>query len=211
MGESAISKVDLKMLWEVMQRGNKGCAFFTELCSDDPARQQVAVSRLCEVMQQVYVTLQKPTYKKYINKDLYEKATKELKDLEPHWAILVCKDAVGGEGNDPVTMTVGKLNYKMNATITEARDETKVTAAAKKVHEWLSKEKSDLRSLLSFLSTGGLFYVAQCHEKTHRAYLQSPATKRPISQDDFVDMNKKRLCNKAEAMAMPQSCTDLPA
>ena len=39
------------------------------------------------------------------------------------------------------------------------------------MHEWLSKQYSPLRSVIALFSAGGLFYVAQCHEKGARAYL----------------------------------------
>ena len=41
-------------------------------------------------------------------------------------------------------MTVGKLNYRMNATIAEAREEAKVKPAAEALYMWL--KKTSLRS-----------------------------------------------------------------
>ena len=204
MGESAIATVSLSVLWEVIANGNKATKYFSELCSDDLGRQQVAVSRLCEVLGHLSTTLEKPQYKKYIQKDLYEGAIKELKDLKPHLPILQCKDSVNPEGDDD-TMTVGKLNYRMNATIAERRDEGKVKAAAEALYKWLSQDKSKLRQIIALLSAGGLFYVAQCHEKTHRAYLQE---KRP-SKEKFVEMNTERLCTGVKTTKMTRN-DDMP-
>ena len=194
MGESAIARVKLDILWDVLCKGNKAVEYFTELCSDDPKRQQVAVSKLAEVLTLAMATLEKDTYKKHIEKKLYEGAMKEVKDLKDLLPILICRDSVGQDQTDD-TMTVGKLNYQMSATVGETKDEEKVKAAAEKLYAWLTKEKSDLRSLLSFLSGGGLFYAAQCHEKATRAYIQHKEGKRKVSEKTFVDMNVKRLCS----------------
>ena len=38
MGESAISRVKLDILWDVLCKGNKAAEYFTELCSEDCKR-----------------------------------------------------------------------------------------------------------------------------------------------------------------------------
>ena len=164
----------------------------------------MAVSRLCEVLSLLRIELEQPTYKKHIAASLYGPAMKELEDLKNHLPALTCKDAITPEGEDD-TMTVGKLNYRMNATIAEARDEKTVKPAAEALYAWLSKGKSSLRELIALLSGGGLFYVAQCHEKTHRAYLSQ---KRP-TKEKFVEINTKRLCTGGKKADVGES--DLPS
>ena len=66
--------------------------YFCELCSDDQKRQQVAISRLCEVLDVTFKALEKPIYEKYIDKGLYTKAKLEMTKLKPHLSNLVCKD-----------------------------------------------------------------------------------------------------------------------
>ena len=205
MGKSSVATCPLATLWQVTANGNKGAKYFCELCSEDPCRQQVAVSRLCEVLSQLCTELEMPVYKKYIDKPLYDPAMKELKELKNHLPILQCKDAITPEGEND-TMTVGKLNYRMNTTIAEARDEATVKNAAEALYAWLKKDKSTLRELIAFLSGGGLFYVTQCHEKVHRAYLSE---KRP-TKDDFTAMNKKRLCTASKKPDVEGS-SDLPS
>ena len=204
MGESAIATVSLETLWEVIANGNKATKYFSELCSEDKCRQQVAVSRLCEVLSQLSITLEKEVYKKYIQKDLYEAAMNELKLLKAHLPILQCKDGVSTEGGEE-NMTVGKLNYQMNATIAETRDEPEVKKAAEALYTWLKMEKSKLRALIALLSGGGLFYVVQCHEKTHRAYIKE----KRVSKEVFQEMNTKRLCTGG-AKKQKSDCMDLP-
>ena len=66
--------------------------YFCELCSDDQKRQQVAISRLCEVLEVTFKALEKPIYEKYIDKGLYSKAKLEMTQIKPHLSTLICKD-----------------------------------------------------------------------------------------------------------------------
>ena len=211
MGESAIGSVDLPTLYEVLEKGNKAVAYFSELCSDDDTRKQVAVSRLCEILQSTRKMLDQPAYKKYIEKKLFDAAMKELNELGPHLPILISKEPTKTDDKNE-EMTIGRLNYAMNKDDKEEekKEEPQVEEAAKAMHKWLSKPKSDLRSLLALLSGNGLFYVAQCHEKSHRAYLQQGCKRGSSNEADFVAMNKKRLCQvkvekpKGENNDMPE-------
>ena len=65
---------------------------------------------------------------------------------------------------------IRSIAYKQK-TVSEVRSKTAIEDAAKHLHVWLSKPTSPFRSLIAFLSSGGLFYVAQCHEKSARAYI----------------------------------------
>jgi hypothetical protein len=70
-----------------------------------------------------------------------------------------------------------------------------VTAAADKVYDWLFTQESKLRALLSFMSGGGIFYVAACHEKTARAF-----AKKDISKTKFIEAaNARMTCGGAAA------------
>lgn len=68
-----------------------------------------------------------------------------------------------------------------------------ITEAAAKVYEWLHKKDSMLRSLITFLSSGGLFYVAQCHEKCARAFCREDITK-----EDFIMAARARIGSEPE-------------
>ena len=78
-------------------------------------------------------------------------------------------------------------------------------AAAEALYAWLNKDKSPLRQLIALLSGGGIFYVAQCHEKTHRAYIQE----KRVSKEVFQEMNTKRLCTGG-VKKQKGDCMDLP-
>jgi hypothetical protein len=50
-------------------------------------------------------------------------------------------------------------------------DNNKLTESATFLHTWLENKTSVLRGLFVFLSSGGVFFSAQCHEKSMRAFL----------------------------------------
>ena len=56
--------------------------------------------------------------------------------------------------------------------------------AAEHIYDWLKKEKSMLRSIVAFFSGSGLFFVAQCHEKSSRAFLECYG----LTKEQFVAM-----------------------
>jgi len=49
MGASGIEHLSDDKLWELMQRGNKAAAAFSEICFEEPDRHSVAISRFAEV------------------------------------------------------------------------------------------------------------------------------------------------------------------
>ena len=49
MGSSGIEHLSDEKLWELMQRGNKAAAAFSEICFEEPDRHSVAISRFAEV------------------------------------------------------------------------------------------------------------------------------------------------------------------
>ena len=89
----------------------------------------------------------------------------EAQLLKPHLAILnQGKAAKNGLGS------MKSVAYYVSDTAgvsSPGRSE----ASASYLYDWLHKEDSILRGLLTYLSGGGAFFVAQCHEKTLRAYV----------------------------------------
>ena len=83
---------------------------------------------------------------------------------------------------------------KLNAYRAVPVEPEKATASAKHVYQWLNGE-STFRSILKFLSKGGLFYTAFCNEKLTRAYLVG----NNISEDGFVKLCLHRLSNPEPA------------
>ena len=61
--------------------------------------------------------------------------------------------------------------YRPNAAAADNQDHVAA------VYDWLKKDSSPLRSAIALFSSGGLFYVAQCHEKGARAWLAAGHTR----------------------------------
>ena len=78
---------------------------------------------------------------------------------------------------------------KLNAYKVVPVDRGVAEVAAKHVYVWLNKS-SNLRSLLMFLSKGGIFYTAFVNEKLTRAYIAGENLK----EQQFVELCVYRLC-----------------
>ena len=126
--------------------------------------------------------------------ELYAEAMKEFNALKPHFTMLMGKDIATGDGGD----TVGSIVY---SGVGDFKNPEEVTAAAKKVYEWLKKPSSKWRSLLVLLSGGGLFYSAAVHEKSHRAYI-AHGEKDPVLVKDYQCWCRARLCSSGPVAVM---------
>ena len=177
MGASGIEAAPMKTLWETMQKGNKVTSYFSEYCSEDSDRQAIALSRFCEVMIAAIRRLLDPLSNKVIKETVYTEACKEAQDLMPYLQALN-----RGRSGGSAPSSIRGLAYASSPAV--AADPTAVRTAAEFVYDWLKKEKSMLRSIVAFLSGSGLFFVAQCHEKSSRAFLECYG----LTKEQFVAM-----------------------
>jgi hypothetical protein len=178
MGVSRIESISLAELVKMLSAGNKAVKYFTEFADDDPERKGVAISRMAQVMTIVLERLEGDVAAKVLDKAVLHEAMKEVRELKPHLMIL----------NGGMNQGSGSKSLKYANVQAAPKNAKDVKVAAEKVYEWLTKPTSTLRSLLSFLSGGGCWYVAACHEKTARAYI-----KKGISEPDFTEASIKRL------------------
>ena len=74
----------------------------------------------------------------------------------------------GPVGKQDVTRLKSLAYYKAGGT---GADDQELEDAAVTLHNWLSTENSRLRQFLCGMSAGGLFFVAQCHEKAGRSFV----------------------------------------
>ena len=84
------------------------------------------------------------------------------------------RDCGKDQGNGPIGFGRVARQTQSNAEGSDATvppTPTQITEAVKALHAWLNKARSPLRAIFNILSQGGAFYVAQCHEKTGRAWL----------------------------------------
>jgi hypothetical protein len=182
MGESGIEQCSLKELWTMVSTGNKAAAFFSEFADSDSTRRGIAISRLSQTIQVSVARLREPTCKKVLTPDLLKRALEEADRLEPHLGML-------NGGNNVSTQMVG-LKKRALAVCKSPED---VSKAANVLYDWLMQDVSPLRSLIAFMSGAGGWYVAQCHEKTARAYLQKSADT-TVSKKSFAEDAVSRLC-----------------
>ena len=178
MGVSRIESISLAELVKMLSAGNKAAKYFTDFADDDLERKGVAISRMAQVMTIALERIEGDVAAKVLDKAVLHDALKEVQELKPYLVIL----------NGGMNQGSGSKSLKYANAQAAPKNATDVKAAAEKVYQWLNKPTSTLRSLLSFLSGGGCWYVAACHEKTARAYI-----KKGISEHDFTEASIKRL------------------
>ena len=113
----------------------------------------------------------------------------EAKALKPSLDMLYGK----GIATNDAESSVGSIAYAGDHL--EPKSEQEVLEAAKQFYVWLRKPQSKLRSLIHFLSGAGVFFVARCHEKSHRAYIEH-AKAAMITEEEYCAMAVARLCPK---------------
>ena len=165
MGSSGVEHVALPQLWRSMCAGNKLCEAFSELCFDEPDRQGVGLSRFAEVMTTtIDRLLESPHYRVVLKPELWEAARAEARELLPAFKAICAGRGVA----DPTASSIRAVAYQRAAD-----DPGDLTEHVDSILQWLNKQASPLRSLICLLSGGGVFYVAQCHEKGVRAWINT--------------------------------------
>ena len=163
MGASCVETVDLPTLWRSMAAGSRVTVAFSELCLGDAERHGVGLSRFAEVMVlAINRLLQTTDYAQCIKEELWSAVKSECEGLLPHFEAI----HAGRGGLDGDSASIRSVAYHRPAA--RVHD---LQSHVRAVHDWLSKSSSPLRSVIALLSAGGLFYVAQCHEKGTRAWL----------------------------------------
>ena len=180
-GTSGVEKATLKDLYSVCSKGNKAVAFFSELCDESSKHARgIAHSRNAETMQKCIEKIDSARYHKLLRPAVLDKVREEADALIIHAKVLNASDMPTEGSGSLSTIRVGAAS----------REETDVEEAAKKIHSWLSLDKSPLRSLICALSSGGLFYVTQVHEKVARAYIDQ----KNVTAQQYVQECVARLC-----------------
>ena len=165
MGMSGVGKISLPSLWELLSKGSDHSKYFCNLCSEDPVRRRVGLSQLSGVFELFCNQLANDKVLEAIVKpELLKQAREEAKPLLPHFRKL----NQGKSQRNGVTRLRSAAYYDHDVS-RPAKDE--LDAAASAIHAWLSKPQSKLRAMIAALSSGGLFFVGQCHEKAARAFV----------------------------------------
>ena len=173
MGESGIEQASLKYLWETMQKRNEATSYFSYYCSKDIGRQAIALSTFCEVMLAAIERVQASISANILKQAIYDEAMQEAKALKPYLIVL-------NRG-----LSFGAAPSSIYASSPpSSTDPAAVREAAEHIYEWLKKERSMLRWLVAFCSGAGIFFVAECHEKSSRAFLECYG----LTKEQFVSM-----------------------
>jgi hypothetical protein len=197
MGVSGIDSIPLDKLWQSMGVGNKQCAFFSEYCDDDESRHAIAMSRYAQVMVMAINKLKEQLSAQVIAKEVYTAAMKEAEQLLPSFMALDRSTLPHVSSGKVETMR--NVAYYSGSSSSKAMDTRSVTLAANTVYEWLHNQNSMLRAVVAFLSTGGLFYVAHCHDKATRAFVKHS----PCDKEGFAS----RATSTAQSPVEPMSDT----
>ena len=166
MGKSGVGAISVEQLWTVLGKGGDKTEYFSNLHSQKPERRLVGISQMCEVMELACKhILEDKALACIVNATLLAEIQAEAQRLRPTFAGLNQKGMRRGD----VSKAKNIAYYQQDVSRPSA-DVLKEHAAA--LHKFLTDTSSKLRMFITAMSCGGIFYVAQCHEKTGRGFVQ---------------------------------------
>ena len=176
-GQNELDDISLKNLWGKATKGDEHCPRYTELAIDDPNFRGLAVAKsMKNIVLSITAFMNDDEAGQILDGQIYASVKAECTELLPHLTVL--------SGGQMRKDGGGRLNAYKAAPV----DPSAAEAAAKRVYEWL-KKPSEFRSMLKFLSKGGLFYTAFANDKLCRAYIAGEA----VTEKDFIGLCLHRL------------------
>ena len=177
-GENELDEITLANLWLKASKGDEHCPRYTEFAiTNDLNYKGLALSRsMKNLALAIKHLMDAEEAGQIIDGQIYASVKAECTELLPHLTVL--------SGGQMRKDGGGRLNAYKAAPV----DPSTAEAAAKKVYEWL-KKPSEFRSMLKFLSKGGLFYTAFANDKLCRAYIAGEA----VTEKDFIGLCLHRL------------------
>ena len=187
-GQNELDAISLEDLWKKASNGDEHCPRFTEYAIvNDKNYPGLALSRSMKNLAAAMTHLKNDEEAgQILDQKIYTKIKTEIEVLLPHVQTL--------SGGQMRKEGGGRLNAYKAAPV----DREVAEGAAKYVYGWLTKS-SALRSMLMFLSKGGIFYIAFANEKLTRAYIAGESVK----EGQFVDLCMHRLCPPAVSREAP--------
>ena len=159
MGESGIEHLPDAALWDLMGKGNKGAACFSEICFPEAERRAVAISRFAEV------------YTVAINRFRQNKFSQMLIKESAYDRIITESEKVLGMLSklNQAEQAKRQLNTIKNATYAKAgtgmtHSQAEVDAAVGELFEWLNTD-SVLRAFMSYMTGAGSYFAASAQER----------------------------------------------
>ena len=197
---TAIDEMSLSDLWKVISSGNDWTSYFSYLADPDRRKQGVAISQFAQVMKHAIDHLKRPRLKNMIKDDVYERIISKANIIYPHFEVL-------DGGSDYWQQRGRTVHLSSGINRRPPKDVDAVTASAKAIHTWLMEPQCPLRAWMAISSGNGIVYVAQCDEKSHRAYLRASGSV-TISQDVYAAAAVERLCTSGGMAPMPDGERD---
>jgi hypothetical protein len=193
-GQNELDAISLEDLWKKASNGDEHCPRFTEYAIvNDKNYPGLALSRSMKNLAAAMTHLKNDEEAgQILDRKIYAKIKTEIDVLLPHVQTL--------SGGQMRKEGGGRLNAYKAAPV----DREVAEGAAKYVYGWLTKS-SALRSMLMFLSKGGIFYTAFANEKLTRAYIAGESVK----EGQFVDLCMHRLCPPAVSREAPMDWSSL--
>ena len=176
-GQNELDDISLKNLWG---KATKKATSTVLAIPSSPSTTRILRVALAKAMNNIALAITA-----FMNDDeagqildgqIYASVKAECTELLPHLTVL--------SGGQMRKEGGGRLNAYKAAPV----DPITAEVAAKKVYEWL-KKPSEFRSMLKFLSKGGLFYTAFANDKLCRAYIAGEA----VTEKDFIGLCLHRL------------------
>ena len=175
----------LANLWLKATKGDEHCPRYTEFAINDLNYKGLALSKsMKNLALAIGGFMNDDEAGQILDGKIYANVKVECVALLPHLTVL--------SGGQMRKDGGGRLNAYKAASV----DPITAEAASKYVYAWLTTP-SDLRSILKFLSKGGVFYTAFANEKLTRAYIVGENVK----QSDFIALCLHRLSSPASADA----------
>ena len=185
MGESGLQNISMEKYWELLVKGNEKATHFSNLCFPDPKRVMVGLSQAAEVLSKACKRfLDCPFLPKLLQEPVLKAIRAEATGLLPHLLIINQGDSAREVRAD----TLRQAAYAGGAVAVTGDDAAKRVNAINALYAWLQEPKSHLRGAMAMLSAGGIFFVAQAHERSIRAYM----THGGGTQDKFLEAMRTR-------------------
>ena len=167
-GPSKFAKLSDKQVWTEMQEPLKsGAVWMSEMCSKEPERRGVGINRFIHAMKTFCEYQKDPSVQAantaVLNPKMYEEFYKEIDTILPSLQYCLAPKKQY-EKKGAAALRASGMDA---AVLADKKTETELDQHAKKLYEWLDKNKlSRVRMMAHWQSCGGLAFVAQCH---HRA------------------------------------------
>ena len=166
MGKSGVGVISVEHLWNTLGKGGDRSEFFSNLHSPKPERRLIGISQLCEVMELTCKhVLEDKALACIVKEELLKDIRAEAEQLLPTFAVLNQKGMRKGDVSNAKNIAY----YQQDASRPSAED---LKSHAAVLHAFLIDTRSKLRMFIAAMSSGGIFFVAQCHEKTGRGFAQ---------------------------------------